>query len=45
MKKIILTFLVAAALAVTASAHHMAVYEDAGIYIPDWSPHLLMEFY
>ena len=45
MKKTILTLLIAAALAASASAHHMAEYEDAGIYIPDWSPHLLMEFF
>lgn len=44
MKKIIVMALMVAALVSSASAHHMAVYEDAGIMIPEWSPHLLMEF-
>ncbi len=44
MKKILLAALLTFGFAATASAHHMAEYEDAGIYIPDSSPHLLMEF-
>jgi hypothetical protein len=31
-------------MASSAFAHHMAVYEDAGIYIPEDSPHLDMVF-
>jgi hypothetical protein len=45
MKKFIIAFGIAGALASSAFAHHMAAYEDAGIYIPEWSPHLLMEFF
>ena len=45
MKKVITLFLVSVALTTSAFAHHMAAYEDAGIMIPDSSPHLLMEFY
>lgn len=44
MKKVSLIFLMIAAMVSSASAHHMAVYEDAGIYIPADSPHLDMEF-
>ncbi len=33
-----------AGFASVASAHHMAQYEDAGIYIPEFSPHLDMVF-
>lgn len=42
MKKVL--FLVLAGFLTVASAHHMAVYEDAGINIPESSPHLDMEF-
>lgn len=45
MKKFIALTLLAGALASSAFAHHMAVYEDAGVNIPEWSPHLVMEFY
>ena len=44
MKKIALTIAMLAAMASSAFAHHMAYYEDAGIYIPEFSPHLDMEF-
>ncbi|WP_321324451.1 hypothetical protein [Thiomicrorhabdus sp.] len=44
MKKIIFAALLTFGFASTASAHHMAEYEDAGIYIPDTSPHLDMVF-
>jgi hypothetical protein len=44
MKKLTFTLTILGALASNAFAHHMAAYEDAGIYIPEWSPHLLMEF-
>ncbi|WP_321324453.1 hypothetical protein [Thiomicrorhabdus sp.] len=44
MKKIFLATLLTFGIASTASAHHMAEYEDAGIYIPDTSPHLDMVF-
>jgi hypothetical protein len=44
MKKMILAALFTIGFSATASAHHMAAYDDAGIYIPDSSPHLLMEF-
>jgi len=44
MKKIVAAFMIAGVLASSAFAHHMAHYEDAGIYIPEWSPHLDMEF-
>lgn len=45
MKKFVAMTLLAGALASNLFAHHMAQYEDAGIYIPEWSPHLLMEFF
>ena len=45
MKKIITIILLTLGLASSASAHHMAVYEDAGVNIPESSPHLLMTFY
>ncbi|WP_345978003.1 hypothetical protein [Sulfurimonas sp. HSL3-7] len=45
MKKFITTLLMAAALASSAFAHHMAAYDDAGIYIDEDSPHLDMVFY
>lgn len=44
MKKLLTIALLAAALASSAFAHHMAVYEDAGINIPADSPHLDMVF-
>lgn len=44
MKKLITMALLAAALASSAFAHHMAVYEDAGVNIPADSPHLDMVF-
>lgn len=44
MKKMTAFFLVLAALASTASAHHMAKSDNAGVNIVEWSPHLLMEF-
>jgi len=44
MKKVWMVIAATMVLASSASAHHMAEYEDAGIYIPEWSPHLLMEF-
>lgn len=44
MKKFITAALLLGALASSAFAHHMAVYEDAGINIPSTSPHLDMVF-
>jgi len=44
MKKLMIALLCVAGLASVASAHHMAEYEDAGIYIPEFSPHLDMVF-
>jgi uncharacterized GH25 family protein len=44
MKKTIAIITMLVALSSSAFAHHMAVYEDAGINIPDSSPHLLMVF-
>ncbi len=44
MKKLIAALLIAGAMASSAFAHHMAVYEDAGINIPEFSPHLDMVF-
>lgn len=45
MKKFIVLTLLAGALASNTFAHHMAAYDDAGSSIPEWSPHLLMEFF
>ena len=45
MKKLTTILLLAIGLASSASAHHMAVYDDAGVNIPESSPHLLMTFY
>lgn len=45
MKKFTAALLIAGVFASNALAHHMAYYEDAGIYIPEWSLHLLMEFF
>lgn len=44
MKKVVLAFLMVVGMASSAFAHHMAVYEDAGINIPEFSPHLDMVF-
>lgn len=44
MKKVFITLMILGAVATSVSAHHMAEYEDAGIFISEWSPHLLMEF-
>ena len=44
MKKLITITLLMGALASSAFAHHMAVYDDAGINIPSDSPHLDMLF-
>jgi hypothetical protein len=44
MKKLITMTLLVGALASSAFAHHMAVYDDAGVNIPESSPHLLMVF-
>ena len=45
MKKLITILLLAVGLASSASAHHMAQSDEAGVNIPDASPHLLMTFY
>ena len=45
MKKLITILLLAVGLASSASAHHMAQSDEAGVNIPDTSPHLLMTFY
>jgi hypothetical protein len=44
MKKFLTATFIAGVLSTSVFAHHMAEYEDAGIYIPETSPHLLMEF-
>ena len=44
MKKLLLAALLTVGMSSVASAHHMAEYDDAGIMIPDSSPHLLMVF-
>lgn len=44
MKKSFTVITLLIALSSSAFAHHMAVYEDAGVNIPDSSPHLLMVF-
>lgn len=44
MKKILMALLMVAGLASVASAHHMAQYDDAGVNIPEFSPHLDMVF-
>ena len=44
MKKTASLILIISALASTASAHHMAHSDVAGVNIVEWSPHLLMEF-
>ena len=45
MKKLFTSLLLFVSLASVASAHHMVQYEDAGIYIPEFSPHLDIVFY
>ena len=45
MKKLTTMILLAIGLASSASAHHMAQNDDAGVNIPDSSPHLEMVFY
>jgi len=44
MKKIMIAALLAFGVTTTASAHHFSANPDAGANIPDWSPHLTMEF-
>lgn len=44
MKKTIAAITLLIAFSSSAFAHHMAVYEDAGINIPEFSPHLDMVF-
>jgi len=44
MKKALLLFVMIAAMASSAFAHHMAQSDTAGVNIVEWSPHLLMEF-
>ena len=44
MKKLITMMLLVGALASSAFAHHMSVYDDAGVNIPTSSPHLDMVF-
>ena len=45
MKKLITIVLLAVGLGSSASAHHMAQSDIAGVNIPESSPHLLMTFY
>lgn len=45
MRRLAFTMLFVIGLVSSASAHHMAQYDDAGINIPDSSPHLLREFF
>ena len=45
MKKLTTLLLLAIGLASSASAHHMAESDIAGVNIPEASPHLLMTFY
>ena len=44
MKKSITIITLLAALSSSAFAHHMAQSDTAGVNIPEFSPHLLMEF-
>ena len=44
MKKLATVILLVIGLVSSASAHHMAQYDDAGVNIPEFSPHLLMTF-
>ncbi|MCW8821200.1 MAG: hypothetical protein OQK45_03150 [Sulfurovum sp.] len=45
MKKLTTILLLAIGLASSASAHHMAQSDTAGVNIDEDSPHLLMTFY
>jgi len=45
MKKLTALLLLAIGLASSASAHHMAASDTAGLNIDEDSPHLLMTFY
>ncbi len=45
MKKLAAIILLAIGLVSSASAHHMAQSDTAGVNIPESSPHLLMTFY
>ena len=45
MKKLTAILLLTLGLATSASAHHMAQSDIAGVNIPESSPHLLMTFY
>ena len=45
MKRLITILFLAVGLASSASAHHMAESDTAGVNIPESSPHLLMTFY
>ncbi len=45
MKRLATMLLLAIGLASSASAHHMAQSDTAGVNIPESSPHLLMTFY
>ena len=44
MKRLTTVLLLAIGLASSASAHHMSVYDDAGVNIDEDSPHLSMTF-
>ena len=45
MRKLTAILLLAIGLASSASAHHMAQSDTAGVSIPESSPHLLMTFF
>ncbi len=45
MKRFIAILVLTLELASSAFGHHMSVYDDAGINIPDLSTHLLIEFF
>lgn len=45
MKKVLLIATLLLGLSSSVSAHHMAAYDDAGVNIPESSPHLDMVFY
>jgi hypothetical protein len=45
MKKLTTMVLLTIGLLSSASAHHMAQTDTAGVNIPESSPHLLMTFY
>jgi hypothetical protein len=44
MKKLSLVILLISTFVSSASAHHMAQSDVAGVNIVEWSPHLSMEF-